>query len=245
MKNSEKMNIIAKKSQRDTIFITILFFAVALMGSTATVAGKSRPPLDSAKWAARYGFELMHEEFQLSFGDPYYASLMSIIKPYNKRLNNNYEWTELTKPYHGRYLGIGSLSVSYHHRVTRLFWIGGMFSYQMFDVSWYDRFTNKELNHYQEHIFAFTPMARFSWFNRKYVELHSGIGVGLSLHYATGVNNYNGIHYSSVFNLQATAIGVTVGRKWYGCAELGFGTKGIISAGFGYRFNVQQQPNLK
>ena len=40
---------------------------------------------------------------------------------------------------------------------------------------------------------------------------------------------------------QLTAVGVQVGKKWYGFTEVGFGAQGFVKAGFGYKFQDKEK----
>ena len=81
--------------------------------------------------------------------------------------------------------------------------------------------------------------------------MYSSFGLGLAIYiddtyysdkfYTTKTRNYDETSYAPAFHL--TAVGIHVGKKWYGFAELGFGYKGIIQAGFGYNFNSKTKNN--
>ncbi len=93
------------------------------------------------------------------------------------------------------------------------------------------------------HEYYITPMvtARFSWLNRPIVRLYSSAGVGLITDSYTWTDNTGKKHkfeYGGCgFGWQVTAIGIHIGKKLYGYAEVGLGTNYAFGcAGIGYRF---------
>lgn len=79
------------------------------------------------------------------------------------------------------------------------------------------------------------PVVRFAWLNRGIVQLYSGVGLGATYEFyentlTTEIQSF-GVAYDVTF------FGITVGRKWFGYLDIGAGNRGVISAGFGYRFN--------
>ncbi len=83
--------------------------------------------------------------------------------------------------------------------------------------------------------FTFMPVVRFAWLNRGIVQLYSGVGLGATYEkYDDTLSSWvRGYHAA----YDVTFIGITVGRKWFGYFDIGAGNRGVISAGFGYRFN--------
>ena len=79
------------------------------------------------------------------------------------------------------------------------------------------------------------PVIRFAWLNRGLVQLYSGVGLGATYEFyentlTSEIQNF-GVAYDVTF------FGITVGRNWFGYLDIGAGNRGVISAGFGYRFN--------
>ena len=135
-----------------------------------------------------------------------------------------------------------NISVGYKYRLTKWFWIGATVSYTgLFDV-YYDRVTNEKVSTQSDHIITVMPSVRFSWINKKYVTLYSGLSLGYALdifQHKSKTDPYIGCGHGALFQL--TAVGIHVGRKWYGFTEIGFGIQGFIQAGFGYNFNSQKK----
>lgn len=135
-----------------------------------------------------------------------------------------------------------NISVGYKYRIAKWFWIGATVTYTgLFDV-YHDRITNKKIYSESDHIITIMPSVRFSWLNKKYVTLYSGLSLGYALDIYH--SNYPDLRYTGCGHgalLQLTAVGVHVGREWYGFTEIGFGIQGFINAGFGYNFNSKKK----
>ncbi len=79
-------------------------------------------------------------------------------------------------------------------------------------------------------IFTVLPQAKFTWVNREMVRLYSSVGLGIT---AGGFDGTTDTYLAG----QAVLLGISVGRRFVGFAELGSGTMymgGMI--GVGYRF---------
>lgn len=144
-----------------------------------------------------------------------------------------------------------TISIGYQYRLAKWFWLGGTFSYTGFYEAKYERISNLKCSSYNSHLISILPEARFSWLNKEKVTMYSGFGLGLAIYtddthysdkfYSPKPRTWDETSYAPAFHL--TAVGIHVGKKWYGFAELGFGYKGIIQAGFGYNFNSKKKSN--
>jgi hypothetical protein len=71
-------------------------------------------------------------------------------------------------------------------------------------------------------------------------QIYSGLGAGITINkgeFEPNSTKETSIHdNSSYFNYKVTALGLRVGKKLAGFLELGFGYKGILSAGISYQF---------
>lgn len=134
---------------------------------------------------------------------------------------------------------MGSISLAYTYNLKKWVSVGGTFSYAGLYRNYFDRVTvdKKKVGSENVHDFCLTPMVRFTYLNRKYVRLYSqvGLGIGIGVN-ADNINNHkfsdSKVHVSG----QATLFGVAVGNRFFGFAEYGVGTQGLINAGIGYRF---------
>ena len=94
----------------------------------------------------------------------------------------------------------------------------------------YDTLTEKHL--YNNSCYNTSVMldARFSWLRREKVEMYSSFALGILAHIERANSGL-------VPMVDATLVGVSVGRSLYGFAEIGAGIGGSVRVGLGYRFN--------
>jgi hypothetical protein len=119
--------------------------------------------------------------------------------------------------------------------------LGFSIGYQQFKSTYVDAFFESfPAGETQTHFLSIMPQFRFHYIPvDSWLGLYSGAAVGL--HYqvidARDITLFDVESSGSVgFSWQVTAIGVEVGNKFGAHAELGFGFKGIISAGLHARF---------
>lgn len=185
---------------------------------------------------------LHRHEVGIGIGDPFVARLYSNYAPHIGcdvgMVESPAEW--LNNDIHGDIYTTCPISFHYLYRVTKFLWLGGNLSYCGFYGRKYTAeglIPNGWIN---EHQVALMPTIRFSYLNKKYVTLYSGLSTGLVL----AVNGQGpDMECNLNFAGQLTAFGVSAGDKWYGYTEFGFGYKGFICAGFGYRFNSKKSNN--
>jgi hypothetical protein len=190
--------------------------------------------------------ELPRHEFQFNVGDPVLTANSSSIGFDNffydlfRGFPFTYSATYWTHPV-GDYpitRIVPTFSFNYHYRAIKWLWVGGLTTVSGLHNTWHDRFTDEVTGHGSEVHITLMPDLRFSYLNREHVTLYSGFGLGLNMKlmkdphlYGEKTQSYYGLAY------QLTAFGVKAGAKhWFGDLELGYGDKGIISAGFGYEF---------
>lgn len=130
-----------------------------------------------------------------------------------------------------------SASFSYLYRFKKWLWFGADLSYCSYYTIYHDRISDRRTGVDHSQLIHLFPYVRFSWLNKSLVTLYSGIGCGVSLAFEKENANREHFYFNCLPNIQMTFVGVTVGKKWFGISEFGFGPKGIINAGFGYRFN--------
>lgn len=109
-------------------------------------------------------------------------------------------------------------------------WIAGRCGY-------YDSATRKRFMTIGKDYITIMPVARFAWYRRGIVQLYSSIGLGIGVErrerYWYGHENMWDVYCS--FDIKP--LGIAVGRKWFGFAEVGYGSRGVVNVGFGRRFN--------
>ena len=86
------------------------------------------------------------------------------------------------------------------------------------------------------------PSVRFTYLNRPWVRLYSGVDVGCAYLW-TGTSYHNksgeeekGQNNNFLFAFNVTAFGVNVGKKFYGLFELNAGFDAMVKVGIGARF---------
>ena len=131
------------------------------------------------------------------------------------------------------------ITLGYRFRVLKWLWVGGDVSYCGFFGSFRDLYTDQKVGDYRDHFISIMPAVRFSYLNRKYVTLYSGIAGGIALEYGKTYPDYK--FHNNHLALQCTLFGVSAGsQSWFGFAELGWGFKGYVNAGFGFRFQSKK-----
>ena len=150
------------------------------------------------------------------------------------------------------------VSLDYHYRAAKWFWLGLSTSYSFMKEKLYvGNVVSPDAFHWdcKEHHFLIMPSLRFSYLNRPHVTLYSGVAVGVLINRG---NRYYGDlstlpefvpaawgfvpaelpdHTSAGSAFQLTAFGVKAGAKhWFGSFELGAGIKGFVTLGVGYEF---------
>ena len=171
-----------------------------------------------------------------------------------------------TLNYGGESLGCAStdyhftpvVSLDYHYRAAKWFWIGLSTGYSFMKEKLYPgNVVSPDGFHWdcKEHHFLIMPSLRFSYLNRPHVTLYSGVAVGVLINRG---NRYYGDlstlpefapatwglvpaelpdHTSAGSAFQLTAFGVKAGAKhWFGSFEAGVGIKGFVNLGVGYEF---------
>lgn len=82
---------------------------------------------------------------------------------------------------------------------------------------------------------GFMPTVRFAWIRRGIVQVYSSLSLGAGFEVRENVYNENIYEAFCAFDFKP--FGLSVGRNFFGFMEVGYGTRGIVNAGFGYRFN--------
>lgn len=195
---------------------------------------------------------LQRHDIQIGFGDPLVVGFQTdniylFGECYTCVEHRATDWFTPDTYSSGR-IPTPSFSVGYKYRLAKWFWLGGTVSYTGFHETTRDRVSNKKAASRSTHFISIIPSVRFSWLNKKYVTLYSGVGIGFAIEIDKW--SYSKEFYPYLYNSreiyipltgQLTFVGVHVGRKWYGFTEIGIGPQGIIQAGFGYNFNSKQK----
>ena len=128
----------------------------------------------------------------------------------------------------------GAWGIVYGYRVRRWLETGVSLSYAGFYQNLLRASDGKIAWRLREHYVTVMPFARFSWLNRRYVRLYSSLHLGYQWSYQQyyWMDYYNQSYLAAHF----TPLGISVGRRLFGYAEFGFGTRGVFVGGIGYRF---------
>ena len=123
-----------------------------------------------------------------------------------------------------------TLSANYHRQIKPWFALGCKSSFAGIWQSTFDSISG--VKRYSENVYNIAALvdARFSWFRSDMVEMYSSVGLGLMAH----IEKMGGALWP-MFDI--AAIGISVGRSFYGFLEIGAGCSGSTRIGFGFRFN--------
>jgi hypothetical protein len=171
-------------------------------------------------------------EFQFGVGD----HVMYLSEVYDDYYFSNYErninWFG-SDVYTKSRVYTPAVSATYHYRLLKWLSLGGYISYAGVFTQKINTITEEKYS-CKDHFFAIAASVRFTYLNRKYVTLYSGLAVSSTWQFSRyDIDNLTW----TLFRGQITAIGITVGNKWFGFLEAGYGNKGVVTAGFGYRFD--------
>ena len=129
---------------------------------------------------------------------------------------------------------IGTYGLDYYYQVNKWCRPGAKIVYEGLTTSIYDT-TNTLVNHYNTSTLSIMPSVQFSYLNRKYVKLYSGIDMGVAVIFDD--NKKSSSTSSTFFAFNITPIGIRVGNdNIFGLVETNIGMDAIIKAGFGARF---------
>jgi hypothetical protein len=117
--------------------------------------------------------------------------------------------------------------------------VGGTVTWTMGRRSMY-RYTNHtKIDTDRVDYIGFMPTVRFAWVRRGIVQVYSSVSLGAGLEIRDNIYDKNIYEAFCAFDIKP--LGLSVGRRFFGFIEAGYGTRGIINAGFGYRFNTKQK----
>ncbi|ASZ12096.1 hypothetical protein KTO58_14265 [Chitinophaga pendula] len=132
------------------------------------------------------------------------------------------------------YSNIGVAHISYMQEINRTFDIGGTLAYSSGRINEISK--GKEQKIASVNHFTALINGRICYLSKTALKLYSGIGIGAQLtsekSTIQNLRKQNDVRVS----FHITGIGVKFGKKIGGFTEVGFGDKGIISAGTYWRF---------
>ncbi len=154
------------------------------------------------------------------------------------------EWSRdvFSKPlYKTPMISIGNFTAAYHYRFNGFFWIGATLNYGCFTESVRYQDTKKIYYSGAYHFMRASVDCRFMYFDRRYVQMYSSVGLGFNAWIEESpymVDGKVGKRFECLFVpfvLDATLFGVSFGDNVYGMAEIGLG-RSMLNIGLGYRF---------
>lgn len=177
---------------------------------------------------------------QVNVGDPLFNTLYS--SPWRDEIfTSGYAGDAWFKPdvYQSAYSLLPTFSFSYYYAIKPWLLLGGEIYYTGEYNVVRDRITNQKLGISGKTGLSILPAIRFQYLNKRYVGLYSGVSFGVYMCMEQGFKLYDPDERNRVYTLpafQITALGVRVGNKVYGTAEIGLGNKGVFALGVGTRF---------
>ena len=125
---------------------------------------------------------------------------------------------------------VGNYSLTYTYQDRRWLQYGGQVVFGASTCSRKEVHTNGGVENLNRYVLSVMPTVRFSWFYRDAVQLYSSVSVGV-------VTDFDSAYLWG----DATLLGCSFGRKFFGFAEFGLGISGWARAGVGYRFNANKK----
>lgn len=146
---------------------------------------------------------------------------------------------------------LGSFNTSEHGYTSATVWLTHNFDYGYWINEWlsvggtvtwtsgrchlYSNKTHAKLDTSHVDYVGFMPTVRFAWIRRGIVQVYSSLSLGAGFEVRENYLDENIYEAFCAFDFKP--LGLSVGRNFFGFVELGYGTRGIVNAGIGYRFN--------
>ncbi len=139
--------------------------------------------------------------------------------------------------YSSRYFGVYNLH--YYRQVKPWCQVGAKFTVEGSRITRYTDSLQTAIHSISDDLlFTFMPSVRFTYLNRPWVRLYSGVDVGLGYLFSNiqgfSKDDSKGNKFLPAMNI--TAFGVNVGKGFYGLFELNAGFDSIVKVGIGARF---------
>lgn len=130
---------------------------------------------------------------------------------------------------------IPTFSLSYYYQPLKWLEVGGEVSTMSMCMT-ENYLSNEEAYAYYLHTNLYIAAGvRFDYFHKKITDLYSGFTLGANVRFHT-TESAPLLMTTARLTWQITALGVRFGKRVYGNVEIGYGYKGLISAGIGCRF---------
>ena len=131
-----------------------------------------------------------------------------------------------------------SLSAGYRKQFSNRITLGSDIAFQRTEAFTRDNTTNEKSDISKYDVIQVLPTFEYTYWCKEYIRLYGCVAVGamLYLQSSSSSNSKDENSESVFFASQVNPIAVQIGKKFGGFAELGFGTRGIATAGLFYKF---------
>lgn len=133
---------------------------------------------------------------------------------------------------------VGNVHLTYKYAISDKWLLGGTFVYNRTKQN--ARASNAVIGEQTYRNLTLAVESDYRYISNPKFQMYSGLGVGITLTKEnfdpSSTANAAIEANSNYFNYQLTAVGFRIGRKLAFFSEIGFGYKGILSAGINYQF---------
>lgn len=176
---------------------------------------------------------------EVSVGEPFTSLWCLNLQFKNNRAEDHifHEWDYSNRPainvgYAEEYFVL-PITVGYFYQLLDWLQIGGEIS-TMSDADVRKTWNGDRLAQFLQTNLYIAAGARFNYYHKNITDLYSGLLLGTNIRFLSSDADHL-LHTRARFTWQVTALGVRFGKQVYGTVELGYGYKGIVSAGIGAR----------
>ena len=136
-----------------------------------------------------------------------------------------------------------TFNFDYGYWATEWFSIGANVTWVMGCCNVYNDKTEQRVDRLRQDFVTVMPIIRFAWLRRGAVQLYSSLGLGLGIErYKPSRSNFYDTYITRGYcAYDLKFLGLSVGRKWFGFMEFGWGSRGVINVGFGCRINSKNK----
>ena len=138
----------------------------------------------------------------------------------------------------------GCYGIHYYYQVKHWCAVGVKTVVEGSRTTYYADSTRTAIEKIDDNVFfSIMPSVRFTYLNRPWVRLYSGVDLGCGFFFSTTTTSSKAESEASdskennvLFAFNVTPIGVNVGKKFFGMAELNFGFDSWFKVGIGCRW---------
>jgi hypothetical protein len=174
---------------------------------------------------------VLSNDFYLGYGG---LSIFYFSGQLVKSFNLGYTVNNFTDP-----SSPGCIYIAYERSLNKVVSTGFMFGYQDFNSTGTstDRSSTLIPVTVDDRLLMGIARFTFSYVNKPVIHMYSGVGIGITMDFATEKANGQSSSDRKLFPAgQLTLMGLRFGRAFGGFIEFGFGTYGILNAGLSYKF---------